>query len=188
MRFSGAPGRCSQGARERSVGGASHGASLLFWAMFDAADFVALPEVAQPISHGVHARKNGAGSHEGFRAKRSNTTAAAATAATVLNRNTYHVVQACAMAGDDVALAMSNGDLCHAKLSRSRTVAAEPVPVEERGWPTWSSWPSRSGKVQSLQYDRAHDALVTLEVSILACPLDLPLLPCDFTPRRKQNS
>lgn len=144
--------------------------------MFDAADFVNLPLGVKPAGRCVSAQEKGAGASDGFRAKESDTAPAEASAATLLNRNTCHVVQACAMAGDNVALAMSNGELCHGRLSQTRAVAAAPVPMEERRWPTWSSWPSRSGKVQSLQYDRAHDALVTLEVSVLVYALDDP---CD---------
>ncbi|CAN0150526.1 unnamed protein product [Scytosiphon promiscuus] len=136
--------------------------------MFDAADFVNLPSEVKAVRHGVSTRKDRATLNEGFREKESDAAATAADAVTVLNPKNCYVIEACAMGGDNVAIAMSNGELCHANLSRTRAIAAEPVPVEERRWPTWSSWKSNSGKVQSLQYDPAHDALVTLELATTA--------------------
>lgn len=119
-------------------------------AMFDAADLIALPVVVPGAGDGVPRRDiaetagNGGG---------------------VLNRNLCHVIEACAMGGHDVALAMSNGELCHANISQARPAAPELVPTEDKRWPRWTSWPTRQGKVLSLQYDPAHDALVTIEVS-----------------------
>eukprot|EP00752_Nemacystus_decipiens_P011911 g10562.t1 len=72
------------------------------------------------------------------------------------------------MGGHDVALAMSNGELCHANISKGRPTAPTSVSKEDRRWPHWSSWPTRHGKVLSLEYDQAHDALVTIEQATTA--------------------
>eukprot|EP00903_Cladosiphon_okamuranus_P017758 g16346.t1 len=85
----------------------------------------------------------------------------------VLNRNLCHVIDACAMGGHDVALAMSNGELCHADISKGRTAAPEAAPADGE-WPHWTSWPTRHGKVLSLQHDPANDALVTIEQATTA--------------------
>lgn len=76
---------------------------------------------------------------------------------------TCYVVEACAMGNENVALAMSDGRLCHANLSRSRELAS----VEEEHWPDWRCWASRHQRVLQLTYSSAHDALVTLEVNAL---------------------
>lgn len=78
---------------------------------------------------------------------------------------TCYVVEACAMGNENIALAMSDGRLCHANLSRPR----ELVSVEEGHWPDWRCWASRHQKVLQLTYSSAHDALVTLEVNALHC-------------------
>lgn len=122
--------------------------------MFDTADLIALPGLASGASDGASRRgivgQNAPGAETA-----------------VLNRNLCHVIEACAMGGHDVALAMSNGELCHASISKGRTAAPELVPKEDRRWPQWTSWPTRHGKVLSLEYDPAHDALVTIEVCIV---------------------
>lgn len=128
--------------------------------MFDAADLVALPRLLPGASRGVPGRNT---TTERFPEGKTNLDGGAA----FLNRNTSHVVEACAMAGGNVALAMSTGELCHANLSRARSATAELVPMEDRRWPHWTSWPTRHGKVLSLLYDPAHDALVTIEVQYM---------------------
>lgn len=127
--------------------------------MFDAADLIALPGSVPEAIGGVPRRGTSRESVPG-----EETTAAAAPEGGVLNRNLCHVIEACAMGGHDVALAMSNGELCHANIAQGRTAAPEMVPTEDRRRPQWTSWPTRHGKVLSLQYDPAHDALVTIEV------------------------
>lgn len=120
--------------------------------MFDAADLIALPRPVRSTNGCVSEATAGAIPSENSNINSSR------------NRNTYHVVQACPVAGDNVALAMSDGQLCCARVSQTRVQAVEPDQMEERRWPDWNSWPSRHGNVQSLHYDPAHDALVTLEV------------------------
>lgn len=125
-------------------------------AMFDAADLIALPGLVPGASRGVPKRDT---ARESVPAGER-----AAGDGGVLNQNLCHVIGACAMGGHNVALAMSNGELCHANMSKPRTAAPEPVPTEDKRWPHWTSWPTRHGKVVSLQFDPAHDALVTIEV------------------------
>lgn len=123
--------------------------------MFDAADLITLPGLVPGAGDGVFRRDIGKESVPGAEK--------AVKGGGVLNRNLCHVIEACAMGGHDVALVMSNGELCHANISEGRTAAPEVVPTDGR-WPHWTSWPTRHGKVLSLQYDPAHDALVTIEV------------------------
>ena len=127
--------------------------------MFDAADLVALPGLAPGASRGVPRRDAASESLLEGKTKEDG-------GGVFLNRNSSscHVVEACAMASGNVALAMSNGELCHANLSNARSATVELVPMEDRRWPHWTSWPTRHGKVLSLLYDPAHDALVTIEV------------------------
>ncbi|CAM9297879.1 unnamed protein product [Laminaria digitata] len=127
--------------------------------MFDAADLIALPEL-------IGARNASSGLRESS-VEVPGTAGNEHDETTSLSEGTpRHVVEACAMGGDNVALAMSDGELCHTKLSR----LTEPVLAEERqqcpnqpNRPNWSSWPSKHGSVLHLQYDPAHGALVTLE-------------------------
>lgn len=121
--------------------------------MFDLADLITLPGFEHGTCCGA-SRKAAAG--ESFFTARHNCCTTKTAAPTV--------IEACAMAGDNVALAMSDGELCNAKLSQTRATAPKLMSTEEQRWPIWTSWPSRHGKVQSLQYDPAHDALVTIEV------------------------
>lgn len=127
--------------------------------MFDLADLITLPGSGQGACCRIASRK--AAASETFAARNTSTAAAPA-----VNQNTScHVIEACAMAGDNVALAMSDGELCHTRLSQTRAATtAKLVPTEGQRWPVWTSWPSRHGKVDSLQYDPANDALVTIEV------------------------
>lgn len=84
------------------------------------------------------------------------------------NANYCHVVEACAMVGENVALAMSDGRLCHANISTVLKAGARDD--AHRGLharPEWSSWNSRHGKVLELHHSPAHDALMTLEASIV---------------------
>lgn len=119
--------------------------------MFDKADLITLPGLVPGASDGVSRRGIARQSAPGVETA-------------VLNRNLRRVIEACAMGGHDVALAMSNGELFHANMSKGRTAAPELVSKEDRRWPHWTSWPTRHGKVLSLEYDPAHDALVTIEV------------------------
>lgn len=86
------------------------------------------------------------------------------------NAKRCHVVEACAMVGDNVALALADGRLCQGNLSRILEVDAkgangnDPVDGEEAR-SGWSSWNSRHGKVLELHHSPAHDALMTLEVN-----------------------
>lgn len=154
--ISGAPKAEMNTAMEQGAESKAHCILLGREEMFDEADLITLPRLGQGACYGV-SRK--AATSESFPAAAGNETAP------TLNQNTCHVIEACAMAGEDVALAMSDGKLCHAKLSQTRATAAKLVPTEEnKRWPLWASWPSRHGKVDSLQYDPAHDALVTIEV------------------------
>ncbi|CAM9443689.1 unnamed protein product, partial [Ectocarpus sp. 13 AM-2016] len=123
--------------------------------MFDAADLIALPRPVRATNGCVSEAPAGAVPSENS----SNSSR---------NRNTYHVVQACPLAGDNVALAMSDGQLCYARVSQSRLTAVEPDQMEERRWPDWTTWPSRHGNVRSLHHDPANDALVTLEQATTA--------------------
>ncbi|CAM9954653.1 unnamed protein product [Ectocarpus sp. 12 AP-2014] len=123
--------------------------------MFDAADLIALPRPVRATNGCVPEAPAGA-----IPSQNSSNSSR--------NRNTYHVVQACPVAGDNVALAMSDGQLCYARVSQSRVTAVEPDQMEERRWPDWTTWPSRHGNVQSLRHDPAHDALVTLEQATTA--------------------
>lgn len=85
-----------------------------------------------------------------------------------------HVVHACAMNDDDVALAMSDGSLCHASLARPKEVLLREG--ERETWPEWSSWDSTHGAVLQLTYSPKHDALVTLEVTCSRCQQYYPLV------------
>lgn len=125
--------------------------------MFDAADLIALPGL-------VPGAGDGGPTIDVARDRVAGVETASAAAGGVLNRNLSHVIEACAMRGHDVALAMSNGELCHANISKRGSAAEELVPTEDTRWPKWTSWPTRHGKILSLQYDPAHDALVTIEV------------------------
>ncbi|CAM9176689.1 unnamed protein product [Ectocarpus fasciculatus] len=127
--------------------------------MFDAADLIALPRPVRATNGCVSEATPGAIPSQNNSSSNS-----------IRNRNTntYHVVQACPVAGDEVALAMSDGQLCYARVSQTRVTAVEPDQMEERRWPDWTSWPSRHGNVQSLHYDPAHDALITLEQATTA--------------------
>ena len=158
--------------------------------MFDAADLIALPELigARNAPSGLEESFAGAESVEvpnasGFEPDKTTslsegtlkaaaaTAAAAASSTAVPTAQPRHVVEACAMGEDNFALAMSDGELCHTKLSR----LAEPILEEEKqcpNQPNWASWQSKHGSVLNLQYDSAHDALVTLEV-IDCCTLRL---------------
>lgn len=147
-------GRAAQDSAES--GERRHTASFRVGGMFDLADLITLPGSGHGTCGGV-SRK--AAATESFFAARDDTS----TAAPTYDQNNRHVIDACAMASNNVALAMSDGELCHAKLSQARVRAAKLVPTEEQRWPLWNSWPSRHGKVHSLQYDPAHDALVTIE-------------------------
>lgn len=82
-----------------------------------------------------------------------------------------HVVEACAMMGEDVALAMSDGRLCYANISTLSTVLKAGARDDEDkrldAWPDWSSWNSRHGNILELHHSPAHDALMTLEASVV---------------------
>lgn len=80
-----------------------------------------------------------------------------------------NVVEACAMAGDNIALALTDGRLCHGNLSRILKLDAKSVDGDDpfeggRARSGWSTWNSRHGKVLELHHSPAHDALMTLEV------------------------
>lgn len=147
--------------------------------MFDVADLVALPGWEDGVGRDPSLKQGDIAETAGSAAKSANGAEAGKSAAlehgtipavvpnpnpvnSSANRERCHVVEACAIGNGDVALAMSNGKLCYANMSRK----IELNPTDEKMWPHWRSWPSRHGKVLNLQYDRAHDALVTLEVSI----------------------
>lgn len=151
--------------------------------MFDEAELIELPaligqevisspELREPFVRAENADApstsgDGPGKNTSLSEGTAISTATASTATTAAGAalpaaQTRHVVEACAMGGDNVALAMSDGELCHMKLSR----LTEPVLAEEDEvqCPNWSAWRSKHGSVLHLQYDPAHDALVTLEV------------------------
>ena len=143
--------------------------------MFDAADLISLPELngARNASSGLREsrvgtesievpRVSGEGTLTAAAAEAAAAGAAAASSTAVPTAQPRYVVEACAMGEDNVALAMSDGELCHTKLSRlTETVAEE---RQRPNQPNWASWRPKHGSVLHLQYDRAHDALVTLEV------------------------
>lgn len=150
--------------------------------MFDAADLVALPGLAHSPDHDLSGTRGtpvgaAAGAAAAAAATASTTAVAGAgngisipegtadvsKAARLDTRIAAHVVEACAMDGDNVALAMSDGNLCHAKLSPP----TELTPMQEKRWPHWRSWPSRHGRVLQLKYSPVHGALVTLEVCMI---------------------
>ena len=140
--------------------------------MFDAADLIALPGLAPRAGDSVPRRDIARESVPGVETAEAG----------VLNRNLCHVIEACAMGGQDVALAMSNGELCHANISQGGTAAPERVPMEDGRWPHWTSWPTRHGKVLGLQYDPVHDALVTIEVRLRCGPDDIAASLAGFCP------
>ena len=79
-----------------------------------------------------------------------------------------HVVEACAMDGENVALALSDGRLCYADLSRSTEPLAAPLAEQENSrWPDWECWRSRHGNIEQLAFSPTHDAIMTLEVQPL---------------------
>lgn len=167
--------------------------------MFDEADLVPLPtttpsdghDTSRPRDLHVDAEGVAVSRTSGVETSRHGLLSGRAAAADHTNNSmsdaTYvcHVVEACAMGNEDVALAMSDGRLCHAKLSRP----IELIPLEQRRWPQWTSWASRHGSVRQLTFSPAHDALLTLEVSLVRSPLlrhglhsfllaALPATPC----------
>lgn len=76
------------------------------------------------------------------------------------NANGPHVIEACAMDDENIALALSDGRLCHADLSRSD----EPLSSPARSWPDWEQWPAKHGSVKQLTFSPVDGALMTLEV------------------------
>lgn len=124
--------------------------------MFDAANLIALPGLVPGANDGVPSRDIARESVHGVDTPEVD--------GGVFNRNLCHPVLACAMGGQNVALAMSNGELYQANISQARALTPGLIPAEDRRWPRWTSWPTRHGKVLSLLYDPAHDALVTIEV------------------------
>lgn len=140
--------------------------------MFDAADLVTLPVPATEssrkasIAQGKYggARRDPA-PNGGTLAEAERTRGLVSEAEAVspydVKRKACYVVEACAMGGDSIAVAMSDGRLCHAELSDK----ADLGPQEEQR-PAWSSWRSKHGSVLSLKFSQAHDALVTLEVRL----------------------
>lgn len=76
------------------------------------------------------------------------------------NLNVPHVIEACAMDDENIALALSDGRLCHADLSRSD----QPLPSPARPWPNWEQWPAKHGSVKQLTFSPVDGALMTLEV------------------------
>lgn len=164
--------------------------------MFDKADLLPLPDLPpsrEEQQRAVEPRPSDVGSEAVGNSRstaarnRSNTaddgdTAVSARSASkapaLLDGPHCHVIEACAMADENVAVAMSDGRLCHAKLSSptwlpkqaeddaAEGAAGDPDQRAERKWPHWSSWNSRHGGVLQLTYSPAHDALMTLEVSL----------------------
>lgn len=148
--------------------------------MFDEADLVALPRLFYNPGHnpsrvyGVYQGAQVATVKNSTRVGEANSINSKITAGveagkavpkntdSSIDNETPYVVQACAMRNDNVALAMSDGTLCHTKFART----LELFPEEERQWPHWTSWPSRHGSVLQLEFAPAQHALFTLEVTI----------------------
>lgn len=150
--------------------------------MFDKADLVTLPGLTTSLGDAASDKRKLRVDHAGSATlrnvvpevnERSSSTPSESLGGFVLPNavgdaprqgQTCYVVEACAMGDENVALALSDGRLCHANLSRSSELAS----VEEGRWPDWRCWASRHQRVLQLTYSSAHDALVTLEVNALS--------------------
>lgn len=128
--------------------------------MFDHADFVPIPSLT-PSSKRRDDRITG--QDEPPQPSIEDITAGTPTVAQAPSEApSCHVVQGCSMAGEGVALALTDGRLCHAIVSQASEVVLKNE--TEKAWPEWSTWKSRHGRVLQLAYSPAHDALMTLEV------------------------